>query len=90
MEKRGRRGDHIGAVDAAEFDDVGQGWQRIDQHVTREERRAREFGKDGLGPAARDEVAVLVGVAATLTARVEVKLLPRFAPAGLADVAATA
>src|SRR5215467_7530230 len=48
--------------------DIGQSRQRIHQRVAGEDRRASQLGEDRLGPAAREEVAVLVSVAAALGA----------------------
>ena len=86
MVEVGRRGDHVLAVVDP---DVGQGRERIDQRVTGEDGVGAQLGEDRLGPTAREEVAVLVGVAATLGADVEVDLLTGLARR-LADVAGTA
>ncbi len=86
MVERGRRGDHFHAIDQI---DVRQRRERIDQHVAGEDGRGALLGKDRLGPTARDEVAVLVGVAAALSADVQVDLLTGLARR-LADMTAAA
>src|SRR5262249_5199242 len=57
----GGGGDYSLAVDQV---DIGQRRERINQHVTGEDGLGAQLGKDRLRPAAGEEVAVLVGVAA--------------------------
>ena len=71
--EEGWGGDHSLATGVDE--DVGQGRERIDQRVAGEEGLAAQLVEDRLGPTAREEVAVLVGVAAALAAAGKVDLL---------------
>ena len=82
--EEGRRRDH--SLAAAVDEDVGQGWERIDEHVTGEDGLGAQLGEDRLGPTAGEEVAVLVGVAAALAAAGEVEQLTGLARR-LADMA---
>jgi hypothetical protein len=81
-----RCGDLVGAVVDP---DVGQGRERVDQQVAQEDGCGAQLDEDRLGPTTGEEVALRVGVAAPLSADVEVDLLT--GPARrLADMAAAA
>ena len=75
MVERRRGGDLALAFDDV---DVGQRRQRVDQCVAWENGRRALLDQDLLGASADDELAVLVGIAATLGPDVQVDLLTRF------------
>ena len=71
-------------------EDVGKRGENVDQRITGEKRIVPLLNKEvGPGPPARDEIPLLVRVAATLAAHIEVELCAGL-PRRLAEVAAAA